>query len=351
MNSKTIIIGGGLSGLLIGYRLKQLGVPFILLEARNRIGGRIYTKLTSNNTPVEMGATWFGNQHKQLKKLLKELKLDYFEQFIEGTSFFQPLSTAPSNAITLPSQAPSYRISGGTSAIIKALKKLVGEENIMLNEAVQHINFENNTVTTTSNKKYEAQRVILALPPKLWSTTIHFSPALPKKIKDTALHTHTWMETSIKVSLTYKAPFWRNNDQSGVLFSNVGPITEFYDHSNADFDKYALCGFVNAGFSKLDFTELKELILAQITSVFGSEAQKYSSYDIVDWNKETYTATKNQVPLYPHQNNGNEIYRTTFYDNRLFISSSEVASAYSGYMEGAVISSNEIIEKIKALIE
>ncbi|MEM6687347.1 MAG: FAD-dependent oxidoreductase, partial [Bacteroidota bacterium] len=285
MNSKTIIIGGGLSGLLIGYRLKQLGVPFILLEARNRIGGRIYTKFTSNDTPVEMGATWFGNQHIHLKKLLQELKVGYFEQFMEGTSFFQPLSTSPSHAITLPSQAPSYRISGGTSAIINALKTLVGEENIKLNSAVEHIDFDNNTVTTTSNKKYAAERVILALPPKLWSTTIHFSPALPKDLKDTALHTHTWMETSMKVSLTYKEPFWRNDNQSGVLFSNAGPITELYDHSNAHFDKYALCGFVNSWFSKLDFTELKALILAQVTSVFGSEAQNYSSYDLIDWNK------------------------------------------------------------------
>jgi len=60
----VIIIGAGLSGLLTGYRLKKEGIPFKILEARNRVGGRINTVNGINNTPIEMGATWFTNQHK-----------------------------------------------------------------------------------------------------------------------------------------------------------------------------------------------------------------------------------------------------------------------------------------------
>ena len=72
----VLIIGGGLSGLLTGYRLKKEGVPFQILEARDRVGGRIHTINGTSNTPVEMGATWFTDQHKNLIGLLNELELE-----------------------------------------------------------------------------------------------------------------------------------------------------------------------------------------------------------------------------------------------------------------------------------
>lgn len=89
-----IIIGAGLSGLLTTYRLKKEGIPFKILEARTRVGGRINTVYGTDNTPVEMGATWFGPQHKNLIALLKELEKNYFEQYMDGTVFYQPFSTS-----------------------------------------------------------------------------------------------------------------------------------------------------------------------------------------------------------------------------------------------------------------
>ena len=66
-----LILGAGLSGLLTGYRLKKAEIPFKILEARNRLGGRIHTVYGNSETPVEMGATWFTQQHEQLKALLE----------------------------------------------------------------------------------------------------------------------------------------------------------------------------------------------------------------------------------------------------------------------------------------
>ena len=34
----TVIIGGGQSGLSVGYLLKQRGIPFVILDASARIG-------------------------------------------------------------------------------------------------------------------------------------------------------------------------------------------------------------------------------------------------------------------------------------------------------------------------
>jgi protoporphyrinogen oxidase len=142
----VLIIGAGLSGLLTAYRLKQAGIPSKVLEARSRIGGRINTVNGSNDTPVEMGATWFGHQHKHLIALLSELGIGSYEQYMEGFVFFQPFSTAPAQSIQIPSQAPSYRISGGTSHLIHTLYQKLDQADVLLNQPVTAIKFGQNSV-------------------------------------------------------------------------------------------------------------------------------------------------------------------------------------------------------------
>ena len=65
---RIVIIGGGLSGLLIAYLLEKEGWAPQVLEARNRLGGRIYTFRDSadHEPPIEMGATWLGKKHHHL---------------------------------------------------------------------------------------------------------------------------------------------------------------------------------------------------------------------------------------------------------------------------------------------
>jgi monoamine oxidase len=52
----TLIIGAGAAGLAAGCRLQAAGQTILLLEARNRIGGRIWTVHDFADFPVEQGA-------------------------------------------------------------------------------------------------------------------------------------------------------------------------------------------------------------------------------------------------------------------------------------------------------
>lgn len=44
----VIIIGGGISGLAAAKQLRESNIRYIVLESRNRLGGRIYTKNYEN---------------------------------------------------------------------------------------------------------------------------------------------------------------------------------------------------------------------------------------------------------------------------------------------------------------
>lgn len=55
---RVIVIGAGVSGLAAAKKLHQAGVEVTVLEARNRIGGRIYTDRETFGVPIEMGAQY-----------------------------------------------------------------------------------------------------------------------------------------------------------------------------------------------------------------------------------------------------------------------------------------------------
>lgn len=346
-----LILGAGLSGLLTGYRLKQAGIPFKILEARNRLGGRIQTVYGKNNTPVEMGATWFTQQHEQLKALIEELKLAYFEQHMESKVFYQTSATAPTQLIQIPSQAPSYRISGGTSHLINSLYQKLDPADILFNQTVTKIKIHKNTVEVHAKQVFKGHSIVLALPPKLWSKRIVFEPALLSELKQVAEQTHTWMEDSIKVGLTYKRPFWQDEELPATLFSNAGPITELYDHSNHEKTKYALCGFINASLNNRTYEERQASVLNQLKRVYGIQVLDYVDYQECAWITKKNTFETSDTFIYPHQNNGNPIFSKALFDEKIIVSSSESAKEFPGYMDGAVYAGNLSAEKIIAKVK
>jgi monoamine oxidase len=57
----TLVIGAGLAGLAAAERLVAAGAKVTLLEARARLGGRVWTESRPNGVAVELGPEWIGN--------------------------------------------------------------------------------------------------------------------------------------------------------------------------------------------------------------------------------------------------------------------------------------------------
>ncbi|MFT5861793.1 MAG: monoamine oxidase [Flavobacteriales bacterium] len=353
MKKDILIIGAGLTGLLLAYRLKTAGYSVQLLEARDRLGGRIHTLQSEGNTPIEMGATWLGNQHQALVRLLRELDLPVFEQYMTGKALFEPLSTQPAQEIDIPANdSPSYRIEGGSSTLIEKLASHLDKTAISLNIVVTHIEEIPDGVRVSAGKQFwMAKQVVSTLPPNLFINTIECTPHLPEGLVQLGKQTHTWMGDSIKFGVSYARPFWREKGFSGTLFSNVGPITELYDHSNLAEDRFALKGFLSSGLSQDTFEHRKEKVMAQLNRVFGDKATDFLAYEECVWQDETRTYIPYANYVLPHHNNGHQNFQTLYLNNKLLIAGSETAAHFGGYMEGAVRSAEYTTQKILSLIK
>jgi monoamine oxidase len=78
------VVGAGLAGLTAARRLNQAGKSVVVLEARARVGGRIWTWTAGGEVPVDMGACFIGPQHDQLRALVSEMGVATFRTFVEG---------------------------------------------------------------------------------------------------------------------------------------------------------------------------------------------------------------------------------------------------------------------------
>jgi monoamine oxidase len=73
----VIIIGAGFAGLSAGMKLKSEGVKVTILEARKRIGGRVFSNqpAKANGQVIELGAEWVGNSHERVITLCNDFGL------------------------------------------------------------------------------------------------------------------------------------------------------------------------------------------------------------------------------------------------------------------------------------
>ncbi|HEY1056833.1 MAG TPA: NAD(P)/FAD-dependent oxidoreductase, partial [Emticicia sp.] len=89
--SKVIILGAGFSGLSAALTLFDKKIDFVVLESRNRIGGRVFTHKIDEQADlrVELGAEWVGESHGEVKKLCERFKIQLNDNRFDTDLYFR----------------------------------------------------------------------------------------------------------------------------------------------------------------------------------------------------------------------------------------------------------------------
>lgn len=85
----VVIIGAGLSGLTSARDLQRAGLDaFVVLEARNRVGGRTYNHDLGDGIVSEAGGQWIGPGQTAIADLARQLEVDTFDSYYRGKTVF-----------------------------------------------------------------------------------------------------------------------------------------------------------------------------------------------------------------------------------------------------------------------
>ena len=372
MDVDILVVGGGLSGLHTAFELEKGDHDYLLVEARNRLGGRVLTSSYSSNNDVsnksdaafDLGPSWFWPAQTRLEKLAVELKLntEIFKQYSQGSSVFEDAQGNVEKNFYGMSMEGSYRLRGGISQFITRLSQQIPQEKILSNTPVTDLSYENDKVTASimNNGKQEfirSKRVVLALPPRNALANIQFHPSLSPNRASNLNNFPTWMASQAKFVAVYDKPFWREQGFSGDAMSHIGPLREIHDASTNDVPerktRYALFGFVgvDANYRKDNQQQVIEACVQQLVRLFGEDASSPSHISWKDWATEKYTSTPEDQLSGGHAQHSLEV--VTEWNNQLIWSGTETAEVRNehnnGYLEGALESSMRTLELIKRL--
>ena len=431
----VVIVGAGLSGLIAAQEVIKAGREPIILEALDRVGGRILTEEVLPGVPLEIGAQWIGDTHSRMFDLAAELGVGTYPQFEDGETTYEicgpvmrenefhaaneaemadlqrvldkldecanqvdvespwlspkaaewdsltggqwldaqglgpvartMIEICAVGILAVPTHEVSFldmiyniavcgvtselfaeseggaqttRFVGGTGQIPIRLADKVGLERIVLNTQVQTIEYTDDSVKVICRNGDVAtgRQVIVALAPTL-AGRITYDPPLPGKRDQ--LTQRMPQASAVKVFAIYDEPFWRADGLNGQLISDQGPARMSNDSCLDTGDLGIILAFLEGEqartFGRMPQDELHRLVTDELARHFGPKAAKPELVVSGEWANRPFTRgcyNANMGPLV-WTNFGSALAEPI---GPIKWASTETATAWSAYMEGAV---------------
>lgn len=432
---KVVVVGAGLAGLACARSLTGSGHEVMVLEARDRVGGRIENGTVLGH-PLELGGTWIGEGHVRMHELVADLglrtfrthnddgqllvELDgkrstvqphkgavprlsplaladlaqglarfgrlarrvdldrpwrtpkarsldgqtfhswvhrnlrtasgraYFEIACEAVfaadttdmSLLHALFYARANAdletlLAVDRGAQQDRVVGGSALVADRMAEQLGDA-VRLKAEVRQVHLDEPAVTLRDGERVTADRIVVALPPTL-AGRLDYLPALPSWRDQ--LTQRTPAGSVVKTFAAYPRPFWRDDGLNGQVASDRGPVKVTFDVSPPGGEVGVLLGFVEGGearrWVRLTSAERRRTVIECFVRYFGPDAADPVEYLEKDWSAEAHTRGCYGAHFAPGV--------WTAYGEALrepvgpvHWAGAEYATAWNGYMEGAV---------------
>lgn len=437
----VIVVGGGLSGLSAARALAMHNRSVIVLEARDRVGGRTWTiNVPGGGAWIDMGGQFVGPGMDRILALAKTVGITTFPSYHQGKDVFvyQGMrSESPAGTFALPEadmeqlgaafekidafakQVPAdepwraplaaewdsqtvetwmrdnvksslaqfvmragilgyfavdpqdmsflhllfyvsagggvevlhksglaERFHGGAQAVSDRVAQQLGGR-VMLKRPVREIDQSGHTVVVkTEQDRFEARRVIVALPPPL-AGRIFYRPGLPAN-RD-GLTQRAFMATTIKCHAVYPTPFWREKGLSGQVISDETVVDVTHDNSPPSGQPGIMAGFLfgkhGRQWADQPEADIRRTVLAAFGKYFGPEAASPTEFYIANWPGEIWSrgCYSGIMPTGVWTGYPNGL-RTPA--DRIHWAGTETATGWCQYMDGAVRSGERAAEEV-----
>ena len=336
----AIVVGAGISGLMVARELVRSGKSVKILEARSSVGGRLRTV-----DGIDMGAAWSWPSDVQLRGLAKDLGVASMAQPATGDVAVD--SNSGYGQRYKDEGAAGYgavRFRGGFEAIVK---KMAEEfvEGIEVDTVVKAIRTKSCdlmagvSVMASDGREFAGKVAVVTLPPRVAMKSIAYSPPLAERKAAQMAATKTWMGEAMKVALVYDEPWWRTLGYSGAVMSNKGPLAQIWDNSDDDLKIFALAGFAFGAVAdslwEVSDERFEVLVHRQLSRALRvKKVPDAKKVHRVYWLKEPFTHLE---PLEHHDDvrfYGEPKLRAT-HERAVFFAGTETDSEH-GHVEGAV---------------
>jgi monoamine oxidase len=84
VDADVAVVGAGYAGLTAALRLAEGGKSVVVLEARDRVGGRIWTDRLADGSPVDRGGAWLAPEHDAIFRLAAEMGVSTYKTWVKG---------------------------------------------------------------------------------------------------------------------------------------------------------------------------------------------------------------------------------------------------------------------------
>lgn len=347
------MIGAGIAGLAAARSLAAQGAEVLLLEARDRVGGRARSEICAGGGAVDLGPAWIWPSFQpRLRQLLEELQIETLPQYEEGRFVYETADGDVRHLDYPRRYGDAVRVRGGLGAFAGALAGDLSGTDVRLGVEIVGVDIDEASVTVSDagGEAYVGHQLIAAVPPAIVAAWT-INPALDPQLVQALLRWPTWMAAHAKFAAIYTAPFWRAQGLSGSAVSHRGPLMEIVDHSDDALDHYALIGFFGVPArerARANSDDLKDAALAQFVRCFGTQANDAQATLMMDWSTERFTAVETDLDAGSrHPPYGEPALRQSWFGGRLLLASAESSDIHGGLVEGALLSGERAARQLR----
>lgn len=106
IEADVCVVGAGLAGLAAADALRRAGASVVVLEARDRVGGRLHTTQLAGGVDADLGGQWLGAGQERLAALARSLSIATFPTYTAGENLLALGGRRRRYAGTIPRLGP-----------------------------------------------------------------------------------------------------------------------------------------------------------------------------------------------------------------------------------------------------